>query len=148
MKLLPTLGLATGLLALAGCEKPGPEAGPRHDIKVRVEVKVPFSSDTNWSFQVTDEYKGNRQQLAGDGGQGGYYYKSFEHEEGNMAGGHTLTTQGSFSPGSPRSGSLPSTAYILMKIVVDGEVKADTTINSLMPASSSGERQAQLRVKF
>ncbi len=93
-----------------------------------------------------DEYKGNRQQLAASSGRGGYHYESFEHNETNMAAGHVLTTTGSFSPGSSRSGSLSSAAYLTMKIVVDGAVKADTTINSLLTPTSSGNREVKLRV--
>ncbi|RZK92548.1 MAG: hypothetical protein EOO62_32980, partial [Hymenobacter sp.] len=86
--------LATGLLALAGCAKPDLEAGPRHNVKVRVVIKVPFSTDYDWDFQAMDEYKGNRQQLAASSGRGGYHYESFEHNETNMAAGHVLTTTG------------------------------------------------------
>lgn len=146
MKTFPALFLAAGLLALAGCAERGPEIGPRHDVKVRVEMKIPFSTDYNWSFQAMDEYKGTQQPLASNSGRGGYHYESFEHNEGNMAAGHVLTTAGSLSPGSSRAGALPSTVYISMKIVVDGDVKADTTINSLMPTNSSGGREAKLRV--
>ncbi|AMR26206.1 hypothetical protein A0257_03265 [Hymenobacter psoromatis] len=115
---------------------------------MRVELKIPFSADYNWSYQVNDEYKGNQQPLAYDSGRGGYYYASFEHNETNMAAGHILTTTGALSPASTRSGALPSTVYITMKIVVDVDVKADTTINSLMPMNSSGGREARLRVKL
>lgn len=146
MKRLFTFGLAAGLLTLAGCAKPELEPGPRHDVKVRIEMKVPFSTDYNWSFQAMDEYKGNRQQLAYNSGQGGYHYESFEHNESNMAAGHVLTTTGSLSPGSARAGALPTAVYITMKILVDGDVKADTTINYLTPPTSSGGREAQLRV--
>jgi len=138
--------LSAGLLALAGCAKPDLEPGPRHDVKVRLEMKIPFSTDYNWSFQAMDEYKGNQQQLVYNSGRGGYHYESFEHNETNMAAGHVLTTTGSFSPGGPRSGSLSSAAYLTMKILVDGEVKADTTINSLLPPTSSGNREVKLRV--
>ncbi|MFD1875039.1 hypothetical protein [Hymenobacter bucti] len=146
MKLLATFLSISGLLALAGCAKPDLEAGPRHDVKVRVVIKVPFSTDYDWSFQAMDEYKGNRQQLAASSGRGGYHYESFEHNETNMAAGHVLTTTGSFSPASLRSGSLSSAAYLTMKILVDGTVKADTTINSLLPPTSSGNREIRLRV--
>jgi len=146
MKLLPTLLSTAGLLALAGCAKPDLEAGPRHDVKVRVVIKVPFSTDYDWDFQAMDEYKGNRKQLAASSGRGGYHYESFEHNETNMAAGHVLTTTGSFSPAGRRSGSLSSAAYLTMKIVVDGTVKADTTLNSLMAPTSGGSRQVQLRV--
>ncbi|MGI4739735.1 MAG: hypothetical protein ACRYG7_31595 [Janthinobacterium lividum] len=146
MKLLPTLLSASGLLALAGCAKPELEPGPHHKVKVRVEIKVPFSTDYDWSFKAMDEYRGNRQQLAASSGRGGYHYESFEHNETNMAAGHVLTTTGSFSPAGSRSGSLSSAAYLTMKIVVDGDVKADTTLNSLLPPTSSGTREVRLRV--
>ncbi len=146
MKLPSILLSAAGLLALAGCAKPDLEAGPRHDVKVRVAIKVPFSTDYDWSFQAMDEFKGNRKQLAASSGQGGYHYESFEHDETNMAAGHVLTTTGSFSPTGPRARSLSSAAYITMKIVVDGTVRADTTLNSLMAPTSGGSRQVQLRV--
>jgi hypothetical protein len=113
---------------------------------VRVEIKVPFSTDYYWSFQAMDEYKGDRKQLAASSGQGGYHYESFEHNETNMGAGHVLTTTGSFSPTSLRSRSLSSAAYLTMKILVDGTVKADTTLNSLMAPTSSGNREVQLRV--
>ena len=45
---------AAGLLVLAGCDKPTLEAGPRHKVKVRVEIKVPFSTDYDWIFQAMD----------------------------------------------------------------------------------------------
>lgn len=138
--------LSAGLLVLAGCAKPDLEAGPRHKVKVRVAIKVPFSTDYDWSFQAMDEYKGNRQQLSASSGRGGYHYESFEHNETNMGAGHVLTTTGSFSPSSKRAGSLSSAAYITMKILVDGDVKADTTINSLLAPSSSGGREVKLRV--
>lgn len=138
--------LGVGLLALAGCAKPDLEAGPRHKVKVRVEIKVPFSTDYDWSFQAMDEYKNNRQQLAASSGRGGYHYESFEHNETNMAAGHVLTTTGSFSPAGPRAGSLSSAAYLTMKILVDGDVKADTTLTSQLLPNSSGGREVKLRV--
>lgn len=146
MKLLPTLFSIAGLVALAGCAKPELEPGPHHDVKVRVEIKVPFSTDYDWNFQALDEYKGNRKQLAASSGQGGYHYESFEHNETNMAAGHVLTTTGSFSPTGPRARSLSSAAYITMKILVDGNVKADTTISSRLAPAPGGSREVRLRV--
>lgn len=138
--------LSAGLLVLVGCAKPELEAGPRHDIKVVVKTKIPFSADYNWSFEALNEYKGNRETLISGGGEGGYYYETFEHNETNMGAGHILTTAGALSPANNRTGALPSSAYITMRIVVDGDVKADTTINSLMPPNSRGWREAKLRV--
>ncbi|MBJ6145432.1 hypothetical protein [Hymenobacter sp. BT559] len=104
MKLLPTLLSGAGLAALAGCAKPELEPGPRHDVRVRVEIKVPFSTDYYWNFQAMDEYKGNRKQLAASSGQDGYHYESFEHNETNMGPGTCLPPPGRFRPPAPARG--------------------------------------------
>ena len=147
MRFTTTFGLAAGLLTLAGCADDSREPGPRHDVSVRMLVKIPFSADYNWSFQSAEEQGVTQRMLAGDSGRGGYYYFSDEYHITNVRTGTVYTATGSLAPCTSRS-TLPSSAYISMRIKVDGDVKADTTINSLMPTTRSGERVATLRVKL
>lgn len=144
MKTKLFLLLAAG--ALAGCAKPGPELGPRHEVTVWIKAKVPFSADYDWDYAAIKQRQGAQEWLYSNSGTGGYYFENHEYTIGNQEAGSIFVATGSFAPSTRRAGSLPSSAYIQLRILVDDEVKADTTINSLMPASSSGRREARLQV--
>lgn len=148
MKIQALRTLAAGLLALAGCAGKDPELGPTHDVTVSIKTSVPFSTDYDWNYQAIKLKGASQDWLFSDSGTGGYYFENHKYSIGNQPAGSVFTAAGSFSPSTRRARSLPSSAYIQLRIEVDGDVKADTTINSLMPANSSGARSAQLQVKL